>query len=1109
MRSCCTQHALSRSCAYCPAVDTLVDWWFLFLLNRLSPGPRIYVRVRDVELQFPLHPVTPHLRRARRPSSGEAEPRRESQDSVGAEEEKNRQGDWGGRENWVCPQRYVSIFIQRAINIRRPMRLRHLRPGGRPGLCAVEILRDQHYLLEWQVPLRCLLEPISCSAFFVSGDGKEPTLVWPLPPYGMLKTGSLATQLELDCRERKTIYSVVHEDQREFVRQVPDADPEYGDRLIYNVLDCGSAFATLLSPLSDGTTAAAIVVGAVLVAVATASATAAITTAAAATATLAARRSRIFRVDLHVIERDEHEDDHENMLERDSSPTCLIPGFSGTRAAGGLPSPAGAYDRQGQLAAETVANGQGQQRACQSTSVMHGTCGNGQVRAHKGSHLGPVLPYLQRLIPARVEQLIRSSRLPSLALTELSLAFAITLLSTISREAITTASAALAAAGAAFSGVLLPPETTLCPAAKDHRPQGTPFFWMHATGKQGKQGVQPGVHQITDSLHLQLVEQTKSKAAMLAKHSDSLMLSVQPLEQRPGAHQAQAYPKAQCFTKLRRFASERSLLRFSTAELPNRPRSRSLVTLETRQLQSSCSTRVSVSESQRRFNSPADSAVPTGSSERFLQGCSEEGGRFSTLRRTQRGKNLSLWRWAGHTCRVFKEMERGEGSRSEQGPTQLRRRSETDAVATSTRHGAKKNFCVHPLGCSIGGVPSQAGHGLLLFVRTYLPSASTGGLVGSRGGAGCCDDVARWDGLTAALWTSQPEDIPLLLPMDATASDLVRVLFLTLTHRSYMLPLISGAPVSSPTNSSYLSNGESWRNCRRIGFSRLKSSSPTLLSRRALLRFWFVSTHRTMEQPQPSAKLTADLRFMSCERLSLSVAPFVFPSRRVEAHAHCLTLVCPRGWSARRIKRAELRGVTPKGFQYRCISPFYNTLPGPSSGGRRRGQAIPTVLPPGSVWKHDNPFAVLACTPSEGEPILMLRREATPDPRWPRSETPGFIMSQDARPACSLARASLAQSEERTIRRGQCVQQLRSRSADGLRHVAAASRIDSCNTGSARPEGIILSEEDFSLSRPWILQSSVNTRQFEYHPQKDNVMLTGSNDGRVREEGASVDPELA
>lgn len=1128
-------------------MEELVDWRFLFLLNRVSPGPSIYIRVRDLELRFPVHPVVPELPTARCCSTGGGAPFGEGQDCESGEHEKQRQLSWGTNKEWLSPHRFVSTFIRRVINIRQPMRLRHLRPGGRPGLCVAEILRDQHYLLEWQVPLRYLLEPAGHSAPFVAGADSEsvPSLVWPLPPYGLLEGNSLADLARNSWYEgRSTIYSVVGDDQAGPFMHAPEIDAEYDDRLFYNVLDRGSAFATLLSPLSCGTTAVAIAVGAALVAVATASATAALTTAAAATATLAARHSRIFRVDLHVIERDEHEDDQEEVTERETSPALHASGLSGSRAAASAMAPASTYDHQRQIAGEAVTGGQGQSRDCMSAAVLR------QPAGRAGSYLGPVLPYIQRLLPARIGRILRSSTLASLALTEASLALATTVLATLSRDAITTASATLAAAGAAFVAVVLSPGEAMCVAAGDNQQHGSPRSWMRAARKQR---LRHGAGPMAAPLGLQPNVQVKAKAGPLPEQPATARPGVQPLR-RPTVEKIRSQQeqlRQQRVRELRRCGTSKDSALFdpSPAAASELRRSQSLPAstgqLGTLPQHSSCLMPPTVARSGARGGDITVTEFTDGTRP-FIHNGLREGTDASSLLRLPPQRRTSFWRWPGQTCagRFWspREAERAEGSCSYHEHARAPGGSGPGVVSSQTAQASEEILGVPPLGWPLEGAPSQSGRGLLLFVRTYLPPASV--LVCPHGIVGCCADAVVWDAVAAASSMASPEDVPLLLPTDATTSDLVRLLFLSLAQRNYMLPLVTRARTRLPTNTTHVNNATGHSRCQHDSSKKGRSRSSTRLSRRALLRFWFACTHvsgeHPVEQPLPSAKLTADLRLMSCERLSLTVLPVGLGRAKCAARSRCLTLIpCP---AARQMQEGAPCCINMGGGQFGETSTPCSTPGGPSPTSGLLGRGFPSGLSPRSIWSQNSSLAVVMGTPTHGEPILVLRREAISEPVCRNAEALCLSGGQAVRPHTHVP-PPLFQPEPHTRIVGtpvthsvnvihspwspfpgatqitgpfpsleqvgsampthgsQAVQRFRCPADYSLNSSAATAGTSSSVQCSEQCEGILRSEEEPSSCRPWILQSSMNTRQFEYHPQRTNVMLTGSNDGTVSARG--------
>ncbi|CDI76177.1 hypothetical protein EPH_0026910 [Eimeria praecox] len=903
----------------------LVDWRFLYLLNRVSPGPRIHVHVRELELQFPM-----------------------------------------------------------ALNISQPMRLRHLRPGNRPGLCVAEILREQHYLLEWQVPLRFLQEPSAHSTRFIAEAQNDSTPVWPLPPYGSLELDSLA-QLGGNWRrqERMAVHNVVDEDRPHSSQRAPEVDAVHDDRLIFDVLDRGSVFASLLSPLSFGTTAAAIFVGALLVAVATSSAAAAITTAAAATATLAARRSRIFRVDLHVLERDEHEDDQEEVVECDISQSLLVSSFSGSLGMPPRQLATSGYDSHIQVVNEAASCGSGPQSVCGPVSSGSEEAVGDQGGSYVSNNLRLRLPCLRRLFQDQLARLFRSSALAGAALTETSRALACTIMSSISRD--TTASTS---------------------------------------------------------------EYRKRRAIA-------------------GEGRASAIKAAGCVG------------RFGVSSLTTCDAVRAL---------------------------SAGAAI---------------------LQHPQHPLRRPLWRSSRSTSESnSRETEREDTSSSDQEHTQGCEMNEANATWASTREFWEENFGSASSDWRVESPPLQPGHGLLLFVRTCLPPATA--LLRPRGTTKWHSLGTEWDVAAATSFTGLPEDVPLLLPTDATVTDLVRLLFLTLLERKYMLPLISASPVGEPQlGSSYLDGKTDRPNCRR---RKDRSGQTVYSSRVALLRFWLASTHpreHHVEQPLPSAKLAADLRLTSCERLTLAIAPFSLARCGASASAGCLTLTCAsRGPPTQ--KTGYLRGNSTGVQSGAALSPC-DAHQCPSEDKRPPSEASPWLLSPLSAWTQDNTLSVETTSPADGEPTLVLRREAGQEPVF-RTAEPGDACSQREpclyveslfeelrlnscptdteqheankrdNDASMCALSEVLKDREPTSAskhtEGIALQGSEQGQEGNIIHSSAGS---AASAGTAqRYAGIVQEEEDARLCKPWILQSSVNARQFEYHPAKSNVLLTGNNDGRVR-----------
>lgn len=1134
-------------------LEELVDWRFLFLLNRVSPGPKIYVRVRELELQFPFHPVVPDLKTMQGPATRVDVSLGEGQTSGCGETEKERQARWGITRKWPRPHEFVSIFIQRAINIRRPMRLRHLRQEDRPGLCVTEILRGQRYLLEWQVLLRCLLVPSSQSAVITGGARSESfsTMVWPLPPYGILEGDSLV-EGGRDCwsYQRSTIYSLDADDRLGPFEQTPQADAEHEDMLFHDVLDSGCTFATLLSPLAYGRTAVAIVVGAVLVAVATASTTAAITTAAAATATLAARHSRIFRVDLHVIERDEHEDDQEEGSEYAASPTRLATTYSGSGAAGAVPAPASAYDLHSQIANEAVAGGHRQPRGCVASAVLNEARVGGLSEGHAGSHLGPVLPFLQRLVPARIGQLLRSSTLASIALTEASLASAATILMELSRDALITASTALAAAGAAFTAVLLPPGATVYVAAGDSHKE-SPIFWVR---RAGKKWLSHRVVQLTAPLGLQQDAEVTAKAGVLVEQSAEAKLCLKSLQQSSigklrTPQQLGQFRHSRVHELRRRGASHDSALASPSLAVSTQVHSphQSVLPacngrLGTLRQQCSCSMRMRVSRSAGSCDGLLESEFADGSGPLAHRSPRERTSASTSLRSQPQRSS-----WLGETCggcacfvNSMKD-EHGDGSSREHANPKTHEGSDGDAMSTVTLEAPEQNLGILPPGWRLEGTLAQPSHGLLIFVRVHLPSVRD--TVYRHGIVECCGGVPQWDALAAASSVSPPEDVPLLLPTDATASDLLRLLFLTLAQRNYMLPLVAAERTGTLASGSHLPSAAGRSLCRRRSRRRGRSSSPTQMPVQALMRFWLPSTplmgEHSAEQPLPSAKLIADLRLMSCERLSLVVQPFALGGLSVAGRTRCLTLFCGPSGSAPQVERAGLRRGSTGGVEHETALDPCNAPAGRSTARRLPAPGLPWSLLPRSIWAQDATLGVVMDTPVKSEPIAILRREANSRPLNKEAESHGLLVGQRARQhrcydgfptpsqseihgndvgrhdidevnaVCSPNSPRLGdthsthsfmpfeQPEEGRphTHNSQAVQQLHSRSFSIVNIPATPDGSHCSAQDSERSEGIFRSEE--GICKPWILRASLNTRQFEYHPQQSNVMLTGGNDGTV------------
>ena len=1093
------------------AVHELVDWRFLFLLNRVSPGPRIHIHVRELKLQFPMYPVVPDMTNARRCSTAGGAPTGDGQECGSGEQEKQRQLRHA-QKRWLKPQEFVSTFIRRALNISQPMRLRHLRRGNRPGLCVAEILREQHYLLEWQVPLRCLQEPSARSSCSVAEAKGDSSLVWPLPPYGSLELDSLA-QLGGGWRhqDRMEVHNVVDENRPRRSRQVPEVDAVHDDRLIFDVLDRGSVFASLLSPLSVGTTAAAIFVGAVLVAVATSSATAAITTAAAATATLAARSSRLFRVDLHVLERDEHEDDQEEVTECDIPPSCLVSSFSGSR--GLAPGPlASGYGIHGEIGNEATPYGAGPPSSC-------GPACAGE-ESLSGS-LRPRLPHLGRLLEDRLVRLFRSSRLASAALSEASRALASTILSSISRDAATAASTVLAAAGAVLTAVLRPPGTGQCRPAGNVQPLGGPTDMRISQ----KQRLPQGGVQVASPTGSQPDAEVEGKRVGKSVDSSSNTKSMKQfkhfLTQNRG-NPEQLHGKEGLRQLRRRGALGDSAFLRSPPAAPFKPRrSQSFlsVCIGAFHRRSCCSMPARCS---RSFN-PCDIFGQPGGGQSIAHRVRALSTGAAILQHPQSHVRRPLWRGSSSTSESNSVgTEREDTSSSDQD----REMNGSGATWTPTLEFSGQSFGCFSSGWRLEGPPLQPGHGLLLFVRTCLPPATL--LCRARGSMKCYRlGTSEWDAAAASPFRGLPEDVPLLLPMDATVTDLVRLLFLTLTERKYVLPLISDTQVGDPQVSSSHLDGIMDRPYYRRRKDR--NGQTTHSSGAGVLRFWLASTHPNREhdeQPLPSAKLAADLRLTSCERLTLTVMPFALARRGASACAGCLTLTCgPRGPPA---QTPGHRGNS-KGVQSGTILPPCNPHLHPTEDERSPDEASPWLLSPLSAWTQENTLTVETGMPTEGEPTIVLRREAALEPVYMTAESNNLCSQMESCPQAESFFEELrphrcaTNTEQREVNvdgkaasvflapdtpmYAEPTSALKPTERTSLRDAEEDERANtlysnadssaSVDTSSRRFAGITLEEEDANLCTPWILQSSVNARQFEYHPAKGNVLLTGNNDGRV------------
>lgn len=1078
-------------------LEELVDWRFVFLLNRMSPGPKIYIRVKDLELQFPMHPVVPNVASARRHATGmEASA---VQGCACRDVENQRQARWGTRMHWLSPHEFVFIFIRRAMNIRRPMRLRHLRPGSRPGLCVAEIIRDQHYLLEWQVPLHCLLEPASHSApFAVANGGPASPLVWPLPPYGMRERDK-----ECWLDERSVIYSFLGSDQEEPFLHAPEADAEYASRPFYAVLDSGGAFATLMAPLSYRTAAVFIALGAFFVAVATASATATLTTAAAATATLAARHSRIFRMNLHVIERDEHEEDQHERTEREASPSCLLPGVSGSLAVEAVPAPGTAYDCHGQSANEAMAGRPRQHGGSFSTATLNDVCTGGHPGKRESDHASPMLPYVQGLIPARIARLLRSSTLASLALTDASVASATTVLTAISRDALTATCAALAAASAALTAMLLPPGAAVRASASDSQQKGSFVFRVR---RAGKQWLRHRFVRLAASLRLRL----GAEAGGNAKESTDTSFCMRSLHRFPHEGREQQHrPRQPQVCKLRqRGVSQDSLLDGLSHPTPSQvcePQRILHASTEACPRHSNCSKPIRSADS-----CDATTAFEfTDDSERIVHRSLSDGHKKSPFRRSLPQRRTSSrccpgQKRAGRTCVVSSIEEREECSRCMRMHYGHHEECSADGVSACTGEAAEQSVCLCPSGWQLEVTFSQPCHGLLLFVNTCLPRVND--VTCAHGLIGCCGSNADWDALTAASSIAPREDVPLLLPADATVSDLVRLLFLTLAQRNYMLPLVAAARTGAPATGSHLCNAAGRSVCLRRSRRRGRSTSAARVPQRAHLFFWLASTQpsgdHNAEQPMPSAKLIGDLRLMSCERMSLTVLPSAFGGLSGVAHTRCLTLVCGPEDPVRHGEAPRLRRISTGDIERGNPLHPYSAVVDYSATKSLSSRPASWSLLPRSVWAQYGTLGVVMSNPNETEPVLILRREAGPGLliQGPKTRitahgghSPVYSTPDDPEITPSFAPLELdSGSANRTpcshFQHGCCARY-------SLNQLATASENRRPGHGSERSEGLL--QSDVKFCKPWILRSSLNTRQFEYHPQRMNVMLTGTNDGTV------------
>ncbi|KAL8455762.1 hypothetical protein Emag_000336 [Eimeria magna] len=1107
-------------------VEELVDWRFVFLLNRLSPGPRIHVRVRDLELSFPLYPVVPEQKSGRCPAGGgEASASGEGQGSGGGEEQEKLhlvRGLGAGRKG-LNPSEFVATFIQRAINIRQPMRLRHLRPGGRPGLCVLEIVRDQHYLLEWKVPLQCLFERAASCGTGGSSDSSSAMLVWPLPPYSSTDGDPLSGGVpDSGAGEKETIYSHVDDEAAGFFVEAPEPDV-VDERLFYDVLDRGSGFTRLLSPVSYHSAAAAVVGGALLVAVATASATAALTTAAAAVATLAVRHTSFFRGDLHVVERDEHEDDQEGAAEREATAVArLAPSISGARTLAAGPAAAGTFEVPGLSGSEGAGSAHGPTGSFAGEAGLTVLDSGGHSGEEVGASLDLALPCLQRLFPVHLGRMLVSSTVASLEVTEASLLSATAMLTTI-----TTAAAALTTTCATFVADLLTLRPAQCVAREDKQQYQGPIFWVRRAGQKllGRR-----VDPLVQELRLQQEAEVKKKAGLLVGQPTDAQFDAQTLRrsalEKLQKLQQQDYrmPK-QCEVR-RRGASEDSALSGSlmpsNAQKARKPQSIWLdAVAQTRKaLQRSPRGRCRgslppLAQSDDSRANPVLAVLDQGPNsakpyESFAEPDEE-------LERKAPQLFRSFGFSAPHRRRVRRSISWPHADEDDPG-----RQARSGRALGSTRDGEPgadplsaptSDYVEQPMrrlpGCwQPEDVPPQPMHGLLLFVRVHLPQGRGG--VASPGGAAdwWCSNAAHWEAVPVSC--AVPEDMPLLLPTDATVGDLVRLLFLTLMQRHYVLPISAAARSSMTGRTACL------RKTADGGEFRRRSSSPATPNQQALLHFWFASTQLCgepdREQPLPSTKLLADVRLMSCERLSLSLLPFGGGVVSLGARTRSLTVIYSPRHSVRQGQRIKPRRVSTGAVDWRgALAACTAGPPACAHASRLLPSTRQPWDPPGpqaSPMTEANRLMVVMSTPKEGEPILVLRREAGTSALASHAEPLALLRQLEGQErqhtSCGAqVRQPAAQWDQETRSSPQAsgsraatdasraLSHAGSTPAGGAHGNAAASSVKKQSS-----EGIV--KHDEPVSRPRIVQASLNSRQFEFHPQRPNVMLTGNNDGRVR-----------
>ncbi|KAL8433130.1 hypothetical protein ACSSS7_004107 [Eimeria intestinalis] len=1095
------------------SVEELVDWRFLFLLNRLSPGPRIHVRVRDLELSFPVYPVVPEHKRGRCPAGGgEAAVSGEGhRGGAGEEQEKPHLGHGvcAGRKG-LSPSEFVAIFIQRAINIRPPTRLRHLRPGCRPGLCVLEIVRDQHYLLEWKVPLQCLFErPASCAAGGSPNDPSSAVLVWPLPPYSSTDGGPfLGGVLDSGAAERESIYSHVDDEASGFFVEAPEPDA-VDERLFYAVLDRGSGFTRLLSPLLYQSAAAAVVGGALLVAVATASATAALTTAAAAVATLAVRNTSFLRGDLHVIERDEHEDDQEGAAEREATAVArLAPSFSGPRALAAMQGAGGTFEVPALSASEAAGSAHGPPANFASEAGLTILSTGGRGGEEVGASLNLALPCLQRLFPVHLGRMLVSSTVASLEVTEASLVSATAMLTTI-----TAAAAALTTTCAAFVAELLTLRSAECVASESKQPNQGPIFWVRRAGEKllGRR-VDPLAHE----LRLQQEAEVKKKAGLLLAqptdaqfHAQTLQRSalekLQELQQQDyrGRRQCEKARKPQSIW-LDAVAQTKKALRHS---LRAPCRSPSLPPAQSDDSRGGPFPAGLVGD-------PSSPKAPESSAEADKE---TECGATQTLRSPA---SSALRRRRVRRCTSWPHADEDDPGGDSGGMTALAPTPEGEpgvhTMSFSARGDVGQPARRLPGGWPPEDLPPQPRHGLLLFVRVHLPQRRGGAADPGAAADWCCNEAAPWEALPACCAT--PEDMPLLLPTDATAGDLVRLLFLTLIQRHYVLPISAAARRSMTGHTACLRDpADSRERWRRRGEFRGRSSSPAPLTQHALLHFWLASTQLCgeldREQPLPSTRLLADVRLMSCERLSLSVLPFGGCVVPLGTRRRSLTVIYSTKHSARQGQRNKLRRVSTGAVPCQRAAGACRAAP---SDCARASPLLPSTRPPWAPSRpqiappaEGNSLMLVMSTPKEGEPILVLRREGEMSALACHAEPLGLLrqlqgQQRQHRPCGAHVMEPGAQRDKEKLSSPQGLKPRAARDrarglsqrgsntlAGGAHGSAAASSVKEQSS-----EGIM--KDDEPVSRPRIVQASFNSRQFEFHPQRPNVMLTGNNDGRVR-----------